>query len=242
MYNAEVLGKFPVVQHFPFGSIFNWGTPDPNAAARPLHPSNAQTSSSRSHVVGDSPATTAPWANKTSRSSAGMSEVTTKAPWANGPSQPSGNMSGATTRAPWSKSSSGPSPDLRNPFSTTSENIMASKPGEQPTTTHAPWTAPQPPIYPTSAGMHSARPLPVGQLDGEDTKAPWAMGREEGDSSPLVQATEANLGPRRTSSPDSRLAVSLDGEEAEKRRGSLGTGGVRVAETGYLKRRQPSVG
>jgi serine/threonine-protein phosphatase 2A activator len=30
MYNAEVLSKFPVVQHFPFGSLFAWEK-DPNA-------------------------------------------------------------------------------------------------------------------------------------------------------------------------------------------------------------------
>jgi serine/threonine-protein phosphatase 2A activator len=30
MYNAEVLSKFPVVQHFPFGSLFLW-EPDPTA-------------------------------------------------------------------------------------------------------------------------------------------------------------------------------------------------------------------
>jgi serine/threonine-protein phosphatase 2A activator len=30
MYNAEVLSKFPVVQHFPFGSLFAWEK-DPSA-------------------------------------------------------------------------------------------------------------------------------------------------------------------------------------------------------------------
>lgn len=32
MFDAEVLSKFPVVQHFPFGALFSWD-PDPDAAA-----------------------------------------------------------------------------------------------------------------------------------------------------------------------------------------------------------------
>ena len=34
MYNAEVLSKFPVVQHFPFGSLFSFER-DPTIAASP---------------------------------------------------------------------------------------------------------------------------------------------------------------------------------------------------------------
>lgn len=240
MYNAEVLGKFPVVQHFPFGSIFSWGTPGTDTATTSFHSSNTQTSSFQSQVVRDSPVTTAPWAGKISQPSNRVPDNTTRAPWAYSASQPPNGVLGATTRAPWAKPPSGSSSELRNPFSSATEN-MTPKLGGQPITTHAPWS--QPPTYPTSPGIHSARSLPAGQLDEEDAKAPWATSREERNTPPLIQqATEANLGPRRTNSPDSRLAVSLEVEEAEKRRGSLGTGGVRVAETGDLKRKQPSVG
>lgn len=34
MYDGEVLAKFPVVQHFPFGSLFKWER-DPEAVAAP---------------------------------------------------------------------------------------------------------------------------------------------------------------------------------------------------------------
>ncbi|KAH0614852.1 uncharacterized protein H6S33_000488 [Morchella sextelata] len=235
MYNAEVLGKFPVVQHFPFGSIFNWGAPSHSntTAATTQHQSNINNSSSSSTSRGmpdtgaptSAPTTRAPWATATNNSSsASLSNTgaTTRAPWAAAGTPSSSASITPSTRAPWAKP---PAPD----------NVMTTKSGEQPLTT-APWAAPQVPLYPTSAGMSAAHhPPPPRQLSGEDTVAPWKLGGEGGaEAVPPPPVTEANLGPKRTSSPDSRLAASLDGEEAEKRRGSLGTGGVRVAETGDL--------
>lgn len=238
MYNAEVLGKFPVVQHFPFGSIFNWGVPssssDSNsntaATTQQQHSNNNNINSSTSTSRGipdtaSAPTTRAPWAttNNSSQSpipntSATTTTTTTRAPWAAAGTSSASNT--PSTRAPWAKPPPG--------------SIMTTKPGEQPLTT-APWAAPKVPPYPTSAGISAAHPPPLKQLSGEDTVAPWKLGGEDAEPVSPPPATEANLGPKRTSSPDSRLAASLDGEEAEKRRGSLGTGGVRVAETGDLR-------
>ncbi|KMU83818.1 serine/threonine-protein phosphatase 2A activator 1 [Coccidioides immitis H538.4] len=73
MYNAEVLSKFPVVQHFPFGSLFRWER-DPNAAAplpSPHLSSRPQPSQTMAPPLGGSrpvadASTRAPWATTSS--------------------------------------------------------------------------------------------------------------------------------------------------------------------------------
>ena len=85
MYNAEVLSKFPVVQHFRFGTLFSWER-DPNAVAPPVsahsssQPSSTDMATTNQFPMRAPPPTqagvAAPWATKAPDSSAG-----TKAPW-----------------------------------------------------------------------------------------------------------------------------------------------------------------
>lgn len=95
MYNGEVLSKFPVVQHFPFGSLFKWER-DPDAkepvttthtASQPLRnplDSNPAAQTARPGVIPQSGTmTAAPWATaRPMGPPVGMVNGVTRAPWA----------------------------------------------------------------------------------------------------------------------------------------------------------------
>ncbi|KAI1488184.1 serine/threonine-protein phosphatase-like protein 2A activator 1 [Biscogniauxia mediterranea] len=119
MYNAEVLSKFPVVQHFPFGSLFSWEQ-DPKAGTpqQSVHMVN-QPIAAASMAPPSLPSgggTAAPWAQSTSMPPPGAAGTpSSRAPWGSGypiprAAQPQASTNSPVgTKAPWATSSDRPS-------------------------------------------------------------------------------------------------------------------------------------
>ncbi|KAH0264803.1 phosphotyrosyl phosphatase activator, partial [Aureobasidium melanogenum] len=103
MYNAEVLSKFPVVQHFPFGSLFRWEhdprAPIPTTSAHMGSQPRSSISANTKNMSSAQPSTRAPWSGG---SSAPMTATPiTGAPWAaNGPSSAANVARASWSRAP----------------------------------------------------------------------------------------------------------------------------------------------
>lgn len=70
MFNAEVLSKFPVVQHFPFGALFSWEldpeAPEPTQSVHMVNQPMASAATAAAPGAGVMPPPTgAPWAQAT---------------------------------------------------------------------------------------------------------------------------------------------------------------------------------
>ncbi|KAK8182690.1 phosphotyrosyl phosphatase activator [Phyllosticta citribraziliensis] len=151
MYNAEVLSKFPVVQHFPFGSLFCWEkdptavepprtthtqnqplrtppTSQANEASQRLPPQVTQGFSANPQT--GLPMTAAPWARSSGAAGAGglgrSRQGMTQMPAASA----AGNNATTTTGAPWAR----PAPTSRS----------EGRPAETMAPTQAPWARKDP--------------------------------------------------------------------------------------------------
>ena len=117
MYNAEVLSKFPVVQHFPFGSIFRW---EKDPEARPPPPSTHTSS----QPMRDPADTHAPSLGRPAGAPPGGAGPSTAAPWAKVPSQAPAGFVNGVTQAPWAGRTPAPPPPPRGGFAAARRNPL----------------------------------------------------------------------------------------------------------------------
>jgi serine/threonine-protein phosphatase 2A activator len=161
MYNAEVLSKFPVVQHFPFGSLFAWEK-DPNAkiiqtsvhtSSQPRSNSSTVPSSTSSTSAYSSPRLQPPQQTQVPLRSPMAAPQQAQAPLRD----PMADAGSAMTAAPWAKPAGPNVPSGPN----------------QPT--RAPWVT-RTPAPPSPAGGGTMAPWAKGapQSGVAGTRAPWA--------------------------------------------------------------------
>ena len=146
MYMAEVLSKFPVVQHFYFGSLFSWDE-DPNAVLPPL---TAHTSSQPSGEGSEATSLNTP-------SSQTLPSRTGKPPRASRTAKTPSPFVG--TAAPWAKQSTASSPTAAFPLHGQQSNISQTPRIPRDSISNATQTV--------SGGQQPAKMPPP-------TRAPWA--------------------------------------------------------------------
>jgi serine/threonine-protein phosphatase 2A activator len=100
MYNAEVLSKFPVIQHFPFGSLFRWEKdPDANPTFFTSHTTSLPLREPQALSGADSRAR--PGRDTASPGVSTAAGAGTPASWAASPMNPPSGIVDGVTRAPW---------------------------------------------------------------------------------------------------------------------------------------------
>ena len=163
MYNAEVLSKFPVVQHFPFGSLFSWDR-DPNAEPPP------PSTHTSSQPMRSTPATS----QETDGSVRGETQEEMRAPWATTTHLPAPTPQTAT---PWATrlSAMTSTPTTRTKATELSQNSR-----EQPL--RAPWANRGSPVPPPATVGGTQAPWAITESATSKsnsnanipTEAPWA--------------------------------------------------------------------
>lgn len=134
MYDAEVLAKFPVVQHFPFGSLWPWERSQEAAAAAAAPRASVHATNQPNNQRGLNAAigTQAPWVRSVG-SSTGMA-----------PPQRGGNTDGLpATRAPWAANGAGSR--FAQPSTFEPSHSATSRPQMTPGRTLPPSRGPRPP-------------------------------------------------------------------------------------------------